>query len=166
MNRVQRRQQAKSPLVARWTRRWVRAYTASLETTRREARRAEIESDVWEHLADARAEGQRPVVTQLVMLSRLVVGIPADVVWCRRTFRASMADAEMKQRRRQAVAFVCAVVVFVDLLILSTFESSSRVDSIWWVLAMPIGPVLVGTIGVVATGLWIREQRRSTALGK
>lgn len=153
-------------LAGRWTRRWVRAYTASLEPTRREARRAEIESDVWEHLADARAEDQQAFVTQLAMLGRLVVGMPADLVWRRRVRRSTMQESVMKQQRLQGIAYLCATVVFVGLLVDSAIGDWSRFDRVWWVLAMPIGLVLVGTIGVVATGLWLREQRRSASFDR
>ncbi len=141
-------------------------YTALLAPTRREERRAEIESDVWEHLADARAEDQRAFVTQLAMLGRLVVGIPADLVWRRRVRRSTMRASVMKQQRLQGIAFLCAVVVFVDLVVASTVADWSRVDSVWRVLPMSIGLVLAGTIGVVATGLWLREQRRSASLDR
>ena len=63
------------------TRRWVRLYTAGLPTEVREARRAELESDLWEQEQDAGAAGCRPTTTALHVLHRFMLGIPADLSW-------------------------------------------------------------------------------------
>ena len=154
-------------LASRWTCRWVRGeHGVARAHPARGAPRRDRVGGGWEHLADARAEDQRAFVTQLAMLGRLVVGIPADLVWRRRVRRSTMQASVMKQQRLQGIAFLSAVVVFVDLVVASTVTDWSRVDSVWRVLPMSIGLVLAGTIGVVATGLWLREQRRSGSLDR
>jgi hypothetical protein len=52
---------------------WTRVYTSGLDPSLRDARRAEIESDLWESQqhADGRAQ----------ILSRLVAGVVDDVLW-------------------------------------------------------------------------------------
>jgi hypothetical protein len=62
------------------TRAWTRLYTFQLPDDMRNARRAEIESDVWEwrHDAEARGHGQ-PTATQLLV--RLICGVPDDLSW-------------------------------------------------------------------------------------
>jgi hypothetical protein len=63
------------------TRRWVRLYTAGLPPEIREARRAELESDLWEQDHEAAAAGVRPTMTAMQVLHRLVRGLPADLSW-------------------------------------------------------------------------------------
>ncbi len=57
---------------------WVDRYTRDLAEDVRAERRAEIESDVWEHRAAAR--GSR---AQIAIASRCLRGVPADLSWRR-----------------------------------------------------------------------------------
>src|SRR4051794_28005880 len=72
----------------RFTRWWVRCYTAGLEPDVRDRRRGEIDSDLWEHRADSEAEGVGHVATALEMFARCVLGTPADLAWRRRVSSA------------------------------------------------------------------------------
>ena len=65
----------------RLTRRWVRLYTAGLPPEARDARRAEIESDLWEHGEENGVLGAGPDVTAMQVLGRLLLGLPADLSW-------------------------------------------------------------------------------------
>jgi len=56
--------------VARW---WTRVYTAGLPRHLREARRAEVESDLWESLADGAPPHH--------ILARTALGLPDDLTW-------------------------------------------------------------------------------------
>ena len=58
---------------ARVTRWWTRCYTAGLPGDVRDARRAEIESDLWDSLADGNSTRH--------ILARLALGIPDDLTW-------------------------------------------------------------------------------------
>jgi hypothetical protein len=63
------------------TRAWTRVYTCGLPPDERRSRQAEIESDVWElqhDAAESRTDSRR---TGLLMLARLLLGLPYDVVW-------------------------------------------------------------------------------------
>jgi hypothetical protein len=60
---------------------WVRLYTLGSEEDARNDRRAEIESDLWEHRNHAVAEGERSAVTSLSILGRWAAGVPADLSW-------------------------------------------------------------------------------------
>jgi hypothetical protein len=62
-------------------RRWVRFYTFGLEEGARHDRRAEIDSDLWEHRNHAAAKGEGSAATSLSILARWAAGIPADVSW-------------------------------------------------------------------------------------
>ena len=59
---------------------WTRLYTFRLPDDLRNARRAEVESDVWEWCHDAQARGPgRPTVMHV--LARLICGMPDDLSW-------------------------------------------------------------------------------------
>ena len=75
--------QHRPALASRMTQRWVRAYTAHLDPARRDTRRAELASDLWEHEADARRTGLGSLRMNAQMLRRLLAGIPADLSWRR-----------------------------------------------------------------------------------
>ena len=64
-------------LVTGAVRSWTRFYTWRVAPSLREARRAEIESDLWEQL---RADGAAPALP-LEIAGRLILGIPDDVRW-------------------------------------------------------------------------------------
>ncbi len=70
------------------TRAWCNAYTRGLSVEEGEARRDEIESDLWEHKEDGRVEGTAPADVGFDILVRFLVGIPADIAW-RRSVRLS-----------------------------------------------------------------------------
>ncbi len=55
---------------------WTRVYTCGMGQTRRDARRAEVESDLWEH---AHADDCPP--RPLEILGRLLLGVPDDLRW-------------------------------------------------------------------------------------
>ena len=57
---------------------WVRLYTRGLPPKPREARRAELESDLWEHVNERE---HRPAATALEIAVRLLAGVPADLSW-------------------------------------------------------------------------------------
>jgi hypothetical protein len=65
------------PLATRLVRAWTRVYTFGVPPAERSARRAEIESDLWEleHDPDMRGRAAAQV------LARLLLGIPDDLAW-------------------------------------------------------------------------------------
>lgn len=58
---------------------WTRLYTCGLRPTQQTARRAEIDSDLWELEHDPRVLERGSVAAQI--LTRLVAGIPDDLAW-------------------------------------------------------------------------------------
>jgi hypothetical protein len=60
---------------------WVHLYTAGLPSMVRDHRRAEIESDLWEEVADAaNGRSEDPAVPALVLV-RMLLGVPSDLAW-------------------------------------------------------------------------------------
>ena len=63
------------------TRRWVHVYTAGLPSESRFARRAEIESDLWEQMQEAARAGNPTSSTGLRVLGRMARGTWDDLSW-------------------------------------------------------------------------------------
>jgi hypothetical protein len=87
---------------------WTRLYTARMHPIGRDARRAEIESDLWELHEDARRRGASPTGIAAHMLLRLVLGVVDDVVW--RVEQATLATRIVQEALWASAA---ASVVFV-----------------------------------------------------
>lgn len=77
-------------------RRWVDLYTRGLATELRDARRAEIESDLWAQSEEAAEVGRTPSSVGMEMLVRLVLGVPADIGW-REAHRRDSATSPRKE---------------------------------------------------------------------
>ena len=81
----------------RLTRRWVRAYTRPLPPEARDGRRAEVDSDLWEHRDETRERGLNRTLTSLEVTARLLAGVPADLAWRHSHLRAAR-DARRSTR--------------------------------------------------------------------
>ncbi len=60
---------------------WVGLYTRGLEAELRDGRRAEIESDLWAHAEEAAFTGRGSTSIEIEMVTRLVLGMTADIGW-------------------------------------------------------------------------------------
>jgi hypothetical protein len=89
---------------------WTRCYTCRLPPALRDARRAEIESDLWEFEADARQHGGRSTLSAAHMLARVLLGVPDDVLW-----RAEHGAAGGRIGRSLWVTLAVAVVALVAI---------------------------------------------------
>jgi N-acetylneuraminic acid mutarotase len=69
------------PFAARFVRQWVRLYTLGLPPTDRDARLAEIESDIWEEVDFARGQGKSSPFIGFHICNRLLLGVPMDLSW-------------------------------------------------------------------------------------
>lgn len=76
---------------------WTRLYTAGLEPGARCERRAEIDSDLWEHRHHFPADRRSSTMLSLAIWGRWAAGIPADLSW-----RASQRNGKW-QRKELAV---------------------------------------------------------------
>jgi hypothetical protein len=65
----------------RFTRRWVAMYTRRLPEHLRDERRAEIDSDLWEHHAELDDRRERSWLALLEVAGRTITGMPADLAW-------------------------------------------------------------------------------------
>ena len=69
------------PFAARIVRRWTWLYTLGLPAADRDARLAEIESDIWEEVDFARGQGKSSPFINSQICSRLLLGVPMDLSW-------------------------------------------------------------------------------------
>ncbi|WP_243075579.1 hypothetical protein [Microbacterium sp. SS28] len=76
---------------------WVRWYSGFVGAEASERRRAEIESDLWEQRADARQRGARPMAAAVSIASRVVGGVPHDLLWVR-TQRLTMRGLQAERK--------------------------------------------------------------------
>lgn len=91
------------PLLLRAAESWVALYTRGLPSEVREARRAELRSDLWEHLQDAAAHGHSRLRWSAEVIGRVARGIVSDLWW--RFERQAAGRSRMTvPARRQRVA--------------------------------------------------------------
>jgi hypothetical protein len=83
---------------------WTRLYTSGQEPAVRDARRAEIESDLWELQHDG--DGDPVVAPAAHVLARLLLGVPDDLSW-----RYEQAGTDSFALRRAVAYSVAAIVV-------------------------------------------------------
>lgn len=93
-------------LVLAMTRAWVRVYTGHAARERAEARRTEIESDVWEMGQDP--DLGSPARRARVAAVRLINGVPDDIAWA---FDHLDTGQQMLVRRVLAVAAATLMVL-------------------------------------------------------
>lgn len=97
---------------------WTRLYTSGLDPALRDARRAEIESDLWESHEDARRRGPAAVEVALQILARVLLGASHDLLW----------TIEHRQRRslplRRLALIAGAATLLAVLWVLSVTQNS------------------------------------------
>jgi hypothetical protein len=94
-------------LAAGFCRLWTAIYTCGLPAKLRAARRAEIDSDLWELQSDAGRSGY----VAASILVRLVLGLPNDLLW-------RMEFADRRARMRQSIAVAAGAAVALALMVL------------------------------------------------
>lgn len=118
-------------------RRWVRLYTVGLDAGARHDRKAEIDSDLWEHRNHAASEGERPGAISLSIFGRWAAGIPADLSWralqqhrSGRTMKESIMTNTLGKYWWQTLAVLTAVVtVYLGIRQFVTDEVSAGVST-------------------------------------
>ena len=160
---------------------WVYLYTDGMPSDLREARRAEIDADLWEHQQDARDRGKRRMIVAAEILLRTVLGIPDDLGWrldeikARRGAaiegRVSPMTASAKQIRWMGLCALLGGALMaggnlVDVVLghpgrVYTSESSWHLAGRAGTLAMVMGiaVTLLCVLGVI--GLYMKERKHA-----
>jgi hypothetical protein len=139
------------------TRAWTATYTRGLPSDQRAERRAEIDCDLWEHqrLADLQRE---PVNgTAAAILLRLLLGVPADIVWRLET-GASARSGKGTQVNDSTIMRVGLVALMLPLLfiaangigmLLGGGDFDSRQEQVLYGFTVAIAPL------AAIAGLWL-----------
>lgn len=111
-------------LTSRVVRSWAAAYTIGLPPGAREQRRMEIASDVWEqHHAEGGA-GRARISFAMSLLSRMVRGIPADVLW-RVNVEGPQMDIKIPFERTMGILLLAMVVLVAITSSISGYDMSA-----------------------------------------
>ena len=80
------------PIVKSLVRGWTWSYTSVAPEEERSHRRAEMLSDMHEHIQDSRAEGHRPPEIAVQLLLRMLCGVKDDLAWSAPYYPSAMAE--------------------------------------------------------------------------
>jgi hypothetical protein len=94
------------PLLVRAVEGWVAFYTRGLPSEVRDARRAELRSDLWEHLQHASGDGRGRLRRSLQVGGRVVRGMADDLWWRFAQQAAVRPPTEAAARRRDLLAWL------------------------------------------------------------
>jgi hypothetical protein len=133
---------------------WVRLYTRGVAAAARDARRGEIESDLWEQRHDERCAGRPALRIAADLLGRVVRGAPSDLAW--RIEHRTRAGVAHRLRRVGAVARAHRWTVFPAVEALVYVTGAARLGTPAFVdtpeqLAMAVGAAAI-LAGIVC--LW------------
>src|SRR4051812_39894732 len=147
---------------------WCRWYTLGLPHA--EARRSELESDLYEQAAEADAAGRSDARAAASAASRTLRGMPADFLWRwaqvrglppldRTAFRGWRAD-----RRVGSLTVLCGVVMTTwCLFVLARVATSVGRGDV--APATPASALVVGFAGICVCGTLLAARRRTRWLG-
>jgi hypothetical protein len=169
------------PLATDLTRWWVSVYSRGLPADEQAARRAEMDSDLWEHTHLGAESGQRPADTGLEILTRLLLGIPADLAWRRALLHpASQRRPGTSQARRittRGVTMLQRLVAVVAIVLTATIGLFLLYNGLGmltdegreaWMLRFGLWETATGAVlllGLLATARWPRFGTTLIALG-
>jgi hypothetical protein len=155
----------KPSVAVRCTRGWVALYTRNLPGEVGERRRAEIESDLWEHINDETSNDR--VVAQI--LGRWLRGIPADVWW---RYHTLLAHRGVRERSRDmfhnlrtswwpplVVLYAVLATASVAVPAIASDSEQSSVAVVMTVIAAAAGALMVAGLAVrsrhLVAGSWM-----------
>jgi hypothetical protein len=148
-------------------RRWIALYTRGLPDEVRAARRDEIDGDIWSHHEEAARLGLPAATVSREILTRLVLGVPADIGW--RLEQAGIAGTRaVSDRSATTTSRVVALLAILGGAGWSTWPVMLAVtDAPFWSAGSPSSVVLTisGSIGTLALagatyGLVFSNQER------
>lgn len=148
------------------TRSWVALYTSGLPPELRDARRAEIDSDLWEHQRTAELLDQPPGGTALQLLARLLLGLPSDLTWRLEAGNSVQNERSISMNESGAMRSLVAVGIVVALFLVVTGIASIADALVQEDLAS--GQAAFGAISAIAgaaVAAGLLTSRRNPLLG-
>jgi len=145
---------------------WVMLYTLRLPLEIREARRSEIDSDLWEQQWLASRRGDPAVGTAIEVLVRMLLGVMSDITWRAQAGAWTRADGSIKMTESPYMRGLVTVGVVLAVILIVTGIGSiadAFLDSDVGSGMAAFGAITVLAGAAVAGGLMI--SRRHPLLG-
>jgi hypothetical protein len=117
--------------VAGLVRGWVRVYTRGLPAELRDARRDEVDGDLWCELEEAAALGRPGRSRRSDMLLRLLFGVPADISWRLAYHGNAPSGLERRSSTRTRILGLLAIVAVSSLAAQLILSSLIGEDAFW-----------------------------------
>ena len=149
--------------VADLVRRWVAFYTRGLPRDLREARRDEINDDLWCEHAEAAAAGRSARSLDADLALRLILGIPSDLSWRLTHHRAP--DRTILEKRASIgtrILGLLPIVAAASLFSLAILTGGNS-GPVWAWVWIPLGSIIA--FAAAALGLALQFQDRVGRLG-
>ncbi|MDQ4042418.1 MAG: hypothetical protein M3118_01195 [Actinomycetota bacterium] len=105
-------------VAVRLARAWVSLYTRGLRAETRDARRAEIESDLWEYRHDISANGSKGLAASV--LGRVLAGVPADISWSIEEYGSARGASSMDDRSDGQMKLQKAIILGISVVAVTT----------------------------------------------
>ncbi len=146
------------PMVKVLLRTWTWLYTSVAPEGERLSRRAEMLSDLYEHIQGSKAEGHRPAEIAVQVLLRMVFGVKDDLAWSAPYLPKAMADS-LERGGNGLSHFKTPTVVITSLALFGLLNTSLVVSDgdKPWTLFLGMNVVASGVI------LVMHNQQRSWA---
>jgi hypothetical protein len=141
---------------------WVALYTRGLADEVREARRSEVESDLWEQQWFAARRGDPALATAIEILARMLFGILADLAWrveTRSSLKTVRRTGTMNDSLFMRITFLVVSLPLLAILLnglgmlLGGGEFDSRGEQIIYGFGLVALPL------VAITGVWLSRAR-------
>jgi uncharacterized membrane protein len=145
-------------MVMRLTEAWVRLYTMGLPEEVRKARQDEMKSDIWEHFQDLMRENKP--LTEII--SRLLRGIPADIIWRFNHSEGAIAKALMSlpQACIKVLAVLAVIFILLPLVTISLVIALFVVIILGFIIAFPF----YYKTGTIILGPWVVDTFREAVI--
>jgi hypothetical protein len=132
-----------------FARSWVSIYTLGLPAAPREARRSEIDSDLWEQQWLASRRGDSVAATAGEIATRTLFGIIDDISWRLESGASSRTKGiHMNDTWPMRIGFLLALVLLAMVARIAFFGSWEDSESLIWRVAFFVCPV-VAAVGLV-----------------
>ena len=149
------------------TRAWTAGYTRGLPADVRAERREEIDSDLWHQRRRAELEREPVTGTAVQILVRVVLGIPADLLWrfeaassTQTTGRTSVNETLGMRIGFLAAIFPLALLVVMGVsFMLGNGDWENSTEHWLWRVAFVAAPAIGGY------GLWLCATRPKVGMG-
>lgn len=149
-------------MTVRFARAWVQLYTSRIPREVRATRRAEIDSDLWDQVADGQEGGAPPLVTALEIVLRTCLGVLDDLSWCVEACQQDRGASRIERRMTMALSarqtrWMGILTVAGGAMVMLMFGVIPTVTSYFVSVGIPLPlptRIVIGTSAVLTTYWW------------